>query len=114
MTMPDEIKEETANIISKPDEINMRKNARERVASILRNIRLGKRGDSITTPRVEQNSVAKIKEYVEKERYGNPELKSGETVQIPTTKGEITFLKESVGWTTDRDAERYNTGLFSD
>lgn len=51
--------------------------------------------------------------YSSRERYGTPMLKMGETAEVPTSRGTVTFLNESDSWRTDRDLDDYNISLFS-
>lgn len=55
-----------------------------------------------------------VKEYITRERYGQPGLGSGDSVEIPTVNGPVKYEVKEFGWTTDRDQGMYDTLLFSD
>jgi hypothetical protein len=93
-------------------------NAKDRLLSTVHRVKdnsLGRRiSKPLTETRPETNSnLGALIEYASIERYGTPELRMGETTEIPTSRGKIRFLKESDAWQTDRNEDDYDTALFS-
>lgn len=62
----------------------------------------------------QEHQTTLIDEYINRFRFGQPELGMGETLQIPTTVGTVNYSKEDWSWTTDRDKDSYDLELFSD